>query len=479
MILKKNGVKIISAMENISEGSEGIILEAMLEGFAEYYSAELAEKIGRGLTENALKGRINGDALPMGYVVNEERNFEIDETGAAIVHEVFNRYFGGEKMAAIAKDLTRRGIRSSRGNALRIDAIHHTLKNRRYIGEYSFRNITKPNAFPAIVSKELFDRVQEIMAKNAKTPARHKAEDDYFLTTKLRCGKCGAFMVGESGTGRSGTVHHYYKCVNTKKRKTCGKKPVKKLWIENIVLQQAMKVIMDDVAIGKIADAILNLVGQENTLLPQLKARLKDIEDGIQNMLDAIQQGVLTSSTKQRLTELEESKTEIQTAILSEELQKPELTREHILFWITKFRGIDLTDLDSRKRLIDGFVSAVSLYDDKLVLAFNYKDGTKSVSLSELEGIDKGTETFDGTSGLRYTVLENMGGQRGSDLVDLSPPVSSEFEHPIHFRKGCGRLCRKKTGVGQGKELDCFVCIWRGSLFSVSRATLIYYGILS
>ena len=67
-ILKKNGVKVISAKENISEGPEGIILAAMLEGYAEYYSAELSQKIRRGQKENALKGRTNGCGVPLGYV---------------------------------------------------------------------------------------------------------------------------------------------------------------------------------------------------------------------------------------------------------------------------------------------------------------------------------------------------------------------------------------------------------------------------
>lgn len=81
-ILKKNGVKVISAKEHIGEGSEGIILEAILEGMAEFYSAELAEKVTRGLKENALKGLYNGGSVPVGYVINAERisNRSLDRT---------------------------------------------------------------------------------------------------------------------------------------------------------------------------------------------------------------------------------------------------------------------------------------------------------------------------------------------------------------------------------------------------------------
>ncbi len=91
------------------------------------------------------------------------------------------------------------------------------------------RDIVVPDGIPAIVPIDLFERVQEKMAKNKKAPARHKAEDDYLLTTKLFCGYCGAYHCGESGTSRTGLVHHYYKCVPVKKkRKECHKKPVKK-----------------------------------------------------------------------------------------------------------------------------------------------------------------------------------------------------------------------------------------------------------
>lgn len=384
-ILKKNGVKLLSARENIGEGAESIILESMLEGYAEYYSVELAEKINRGLTENALKGKLNGGGIPMGYKLTKEKTLVLDEEFAPIVLEVFTRYADGEKMNDLSKDLTRRGIKSAKGNKITINIIHYMLKNRRYLGEYKFREIVHKNAFPAIISKDLFERVQERMVKNQKAPARHKAEDDYILTTKLKCGKCGTLMTGESGTSRTGVVHHYYKCGTAKRRKGCDKKTVKKEWIENAVIKFTMKTIMDDEIVNTIADSILYMLANEDSKVPQLQAKLKETEGYIENILNAIQQGIFTASTKQRLDELEELKKEIQTAIWSEQLQKPEITKEHIYYFITKFRNINLEDLASRKRLIDSFVNSIYLYDDKIVFAFNYKDGTQSLMLQELQ----------------------------------------------------------------------------------------------
>ena len=160
-LLKKNGVKVISARENISEGSEGIILEAMLEGYAEYYSAELSEKVIRGLTDNALKCKYNGGTVPMGYYIDEQQYYQIDPKTAPVVLEMFTKYSEGATMQELVNLLNSRGMRSIRGGKITLNIMNHLLKNRRYMGEYSYRDVVKENGIPAIVPKELFERVQE------------------------------------------------------------------------------------------------------------------------------------------------------------------------------------------------------------------------------------------------------------------------------------------------------------------------------
>ena len=237
VLLKKNNVRVVSATEVISSGADGILLESVLEGFAEYYSADLAEKVTRGMTENALKCKFNGGSMPIGYVIDEEQHFQIDPLTAPFVLEAFKRYIEGATMKELIDFFNEKGIKNKSGGDINYNSIQRMLNNRRYIGEYAFRDIVVPDGIPAIVPKELFDRVQAKLAKNKKSPARHKAEEDYLLTTKLFCGCCGAYMCGESGKGRSGEVHRYYKCVSIKKRRTiCNKKSVRKDWIEDIVV---------------------------------------------------------------------------------------------------------------------------------------------------------------------------------------------------------------------------------------------------
>ena len=172
---------------------------------------------------------------------------------------------------------------------MNLNSVQRMLSNRRYMGEYTFRDIVVPDGIPVIVPKELFDRVQEKMAKNKKAPARHKAEDDYLLTTKLFCGYCGAYLCGESGTSRTGVVHHYYKCVSIKKKRTdCHKKPVRKEWLEDMVVNATMKMLMNDATIDAIVSALMTLQDAENTVLPLYEKQLREVKSSIDNLLNAI-----------------------------------------------------------------------------------------------------------------------------------------------------------------------------------------------
>ena len=390
-ILKKNGVKVVSAKETISEGSDGILLESMLEGIAEYYSAELSEKVKRGLTENALKAKVNGGQIPYGYYIDENQKLAVNETLAPIVNEIFTMYADGKMIKEIVAYLKGKGIKTRLGKEMSYNIVQYMLSNRKYIGEYKYNDITLSNAVPRIISDELFERVQQRLQKNKRAPARHKAEDDYLLTTKLFCGKCGAYMVGESGTGRLGEVHRYYKCVNAKKH-TCDKKTVRKEWIEELAVKTTLEILSDEAVIEYLTDRIYDLQGAENPRVPRLKEQLSDVEKRIGNIVQAIEQGIFFDSTKERLGQLEKEKTELEITILQEQIKKPFLTKDQIRFGIEKFKKLDISTKDGKERLIDGFINAIYLYDDKITFAFNYKDGTKTVYLSELNCTPLGSD---------------------------------------------------------------------------------------
>jgi len=386
-ILRKNGVKVTSARETITEDSTGILLESLLEGYAEFYSAELSEKVIRGMTENALKCKYNGGGVPVGYTIDNEQYYQVDPLTTPTVLEAFKRYDKGATIADLVRWLNAKDIHSYRDRPMRIDCVKRMLHNRRYLGEYIYRDVVQPGGIPAIVPQDLFDRVQVRLEKNKKAPARFKAKEElYLLSLKLYCGLCGASMIGESGTSRTGKIHQYYKCSTAKHKKTCPKKTVQKGWIEDLVVTETMKMLTDDAVVEYIADLVMELQERENIDLPRYKAQLAETETSIENMLNAIQQGIFNSSTKQRLDKLEAEKSELEVKILQEEMQRPLLTREQMVFWICRYRKLDVTKPEQRQRLIDGFVNAVYLYDDKIILTFNYKEGCKTISLHDIMG---------------------------------------------------------------------------------------------
>lgn len=386
-ILKKNGVRVISAKENISDGPEGIILESMLEGYAEYYSAELSEKIHRGQKENALKCRNNGGSIPLGFVVGSDGVLAIDPMTAPLVTEIFTRYDGGESISKIVADFNRRGLKTSRGSEYRVAGVSKMLKNRKYIGEYKYSDTVIPHGIPAIIEEELFERVQRRMEANKKAPARAKADEEYLLTTKLFCGNCGRLMAGESGKSCNGSVYHYYKCSGAKRKLGCHKKPVRKNWIETLAVRLTIEKVMQEDEINRIADAILELQSKEDTTIPAMKSQLKDCENAIENMLNAIQMGIVTASTKTRLEKLEKQKEELQVSILQAQLQRPNYTKEQIVSWINRFKYGKADDPNYQRQIIDTFLNAIYLYDDKLVFTYNFKDGTETMSLDDAEAV--------------------------------------------------------------------------------------------
>lgn len=383
-ILTNNGVRIVSATEAIPDDPSGVLLQMILIGHSVYYSQELAVKINRGLKENVFKGKINGGTVTFGYRLTKDQTYEIDEEHAEIVKEVFNRYVDGEKMKDIAKDLTLRGVSTRYGAGITNNTIHRMLKNRRYLGEYRFQDIVNKDAIPRIISDDLFERTQRKMEKAQKVPALHKSDINYILTTKLYCGHCQTSMAGESGTSRQGTKHYYYKCGNAKRKKGCTKKAVRKDWIENLVISYTLKIIMNDKLIRSIANSVIEMLGQENQRIPQLKNRLREIEKGIENMINAIQMGIITESTKERLEQLEIDKKTVQEQIAQEELQKPMVTKEQIISYIKSFRNTDPDNLEACKHLVDIFINRIYLYDDKIMLIYNYKDDTYEINLNDI-----------------------------------------------------------------------------------------------
>ena len=380
--LKSSGVSVISATEPIDGSPEGQMMESVFEGISVYYIKDLAQKTSRGMTENAIKDKFNGGTLTFGYMIDENHHFQLDPVNAPIVLDVFTRYSEGETIRSILDDINSK--MSNNGRKFTYHFLNWMLNNRRYLGEYKFQDTVNNEAIPPIVTQELFDKCQHRLNVN-----KHKAgsfknnKEKYLLTGKIFCGICGATISGISGTGKCKSIYRYYKCMNVKKHK-CNKKPVQKELIENIVLNAAMDIFKDKALVKRISKACFDLQSKESPMLPALKRRLRENQKEIKNLMKAIKAGIVLKTTKSELEKLEAEQEQLETNIAIEKLVKPVIPQEKIQAWLMNFAAADLSDKSQKQKIINIFVNSVYVYDDRVVIFFNYKDGERCVDFSVL-----------------------------------------------------------------------------------------------
>ena len=377
--LKKAGVRVLYAKESIPDGPEGILLESVLEGSAEYYSAALAQNIRRGMKYNAEQCKVNSGSIPFGYCKGPDGRFAIHEANAEVVREIFRKAAAGMPFVDIANDLNSRGLKTSRGGRWNKGSFR-LLMNEAYIGVYHFSDTRIEGGMPALIDQGTFWAANERLKANSSVRGRHQDGGDYLLTGKLKCAHCGSYMIGFSGTGKSGELHYYYGCQKRRRERACKKANVPREWIERVVVKAALDYVLRPDVMEWIADAVMEYQEREaaSAQLAALTAELEENQKATDNVMKAIEAGIITSTTKQRLLDLEAKAQDLKRAIELEKLSHVRLERDQVLFWLDRFRGGSLQSQEFRRKVIDAFVSVVYLSDDHLRIAFNYSGGSNA-----------------------------------------------------------------------------------------------------
>lgn len=351
--LKKNNVALFSATENISDDKESIILESVLEGMAEYFSKDLAEKVTSGMREIAMRCEFNGGKVPFGYkIVN--KHYVINEELQPYVVEAFERYAHGEKITHIADDFNNRHIPTNQGGLWNISSLYNMFNNIRYTGTYVFKDIVIENGIPQIISKELWNKVNDRSKQQYTTVGRSRAKVDYLLSGKLYCAKCGSIMQGECGTSKSGQRYYYYKCATNKNTKQCNMKPIKKEWIEEQVCNSILDVLNPTI-INKIADITIQEVNKYNSThnnIDLLEKQIKETDVKIENLLKALE-SYQSESIIQRLKSLEKEKKELVKELDVISKDKITLTKDMVLFYFDQLLKQNIKDLTVQRQLVN------------------------------------------------------------------------------------------------------------------------------
>jgi len=362
--LKKNGVKVLSARENITDDASGVLMESVLEGMAEYFSAELSQKVKRGMALTAEKCEFTGSGVPLGYKIVDKK-FVISDEEAPVVKHIFEMYLTGKTMAEIIRYLNKNSVQTSKGNPYNKDSIRRILINRKYLGIYIYKDIEIPGGIPQIIDDVTFEQVQLLLEKNKKAPARTKTvEENYLLTTKLFCGHCKAAMTGMSGKSSTGKIHQYYSCVTQRKHGDCKKKSVQKTYIENVVVDGIMS-ILSDKYINDIAKKVSDLSAKEsnNDSIKRLQKQLKENDKATANLIKAIESGKAVDVLSAQIEKRQEERSNLETQLAQEKMQRPILTFDEVKFFLEKFKNGDESDNTFRTALIDTFINRIYLYD--------------------------------------------------------------------------------------------------------------------
>ncbi len=385
------GVRILYVEEDFEDNAAGRFAARTMMNVNQFYSESMAEDISRGMRNNAEHCLATG-ALPLGYKKTADLHIELDEPNAEIVKEIYRRVADGERYSDIIQNMNDRGIRTSFNRPFTRNSLRTLLSNERYKGIYIYQDIRTEGGIPRIIDDDLFNRVQEVLKlRKSGKGGKHIIFGDYMLTGKLFCGECGSPMVGISGTSKTGATHYYYAC-NKKRQKECHKKNVRRDAIENAVADAIRQHILKDDTIEWIADNVMEYQKQQkdNPEIGLLNDQLADVKVSIKNIMKAIEAGIITDSTKNRLQELEEQQKELESNISAAEYNVVDISREYVVDWLRSFKTGDIQDKEYLNNLFSTFISSVYVYDDKRVkVVFSIGGGEeKDIDITLLEETD-------------------------------------------------------------------------------------------
>lgn len=386
--LQDLGVRVLYVEEDFDDTAAGRFAARSMMNVNQFYSENMAEDIKRGLYDNAANCMVANGHLPYGYKADETLHYAIDEPKAAVIREIFTRVSCGEAFVDIMASLNARGIKTSYGRPWGRSSFQKILSNERYRGIYIYGDVRKEGGIPRIISDELYFKVQEVITTKKNPQGRHRVNGDYLLTGKLFCGHCKSPMTGISGTSRSGNLHYYYVCQKRRTEKTCEKKNLRRDDIELQVAKAIKRRTLDDDTINWIADSVVEYSQHQESAsgIGLLEDQLKDTQRSIKNLMAAIEQGIITPTTKARLMELEKEQSDIDRKITMAKADVIPVNRDQLVGWLKKLQAGDVHDKKYQAELFDTFLIAVYVYDnpdgqDYMKVVFNYAGSKNTVEI--------------------------------------------------------------------------------------------------
>lgn len=398
--LRDNDVELISVTEQLDNSPEGELMKMIILGMNQFYSRNLAREVQKGMKENAYHCLHNGGIPALGYDVNPDHTYSINEAEAAIIRMIFDSYVNkGWGYKKIITELNAYGYRTKKNLPFGKNSIHELLKNPKYKGDFVYnaatprnskgvRNhhrlkpqdqvITIKNGIPAIISPELFDRAQQRLATNRKMPAAYKAKEVYLLSGRIYCGECGCLMNGNARVAQIGKSKYMsYRCNKRDRTKQCTNKEVRREYVESFVIQQLERNLLNDEIIPVLVKKINQYQNESDSHAVEerkaLQAQLDEVSKQTGNIVTAITNGMYQDVFKQKMQELEKRRGDLIYRLERLDLAKdsPCFTEDMIRSYFSVMkRHVHDRNMPEIKRMIDQYVERVVVYQDRIDVHF-------------------------------------------------------------------------------------------------------------
>lgn len=351
VMLRRSGVDILYADEQIPDGSAGVLQLGLLEVLAEYESALDSERIRDGIKKNAMRCMANGQLL-FGFDIVDGK-YELNDREADIIRRAYRMLFDGASLSEIARAFD--GFRTRRGKQFTPKAVDRILRRRKNAGEYSYAGVVVSGGMPAIVPMKWVEDAVKILDSKVR-PKKRLGYEDFRLTGKLYDGRDGSPMIGTSGTSHLGRVYYYYRC------KEC-RRTVRRDLIEADVADAVRTALKSQGNREKIARLMTDFEKERTGDAPQsarIEDELRGIEAAYDNIWKAIEAGIAPPGGKERIDDLKARQEVLEEELkVARSLERVRLDEERVLFWLESMA--ERLDDDAILRM---FVSRVTLQDD-------------------------------------------------------------------------------------------------------------------
>lgn len=402
--LKLAGVQLLSVLENLDGSPESIILESVLEGMSEYYSKNLSREVKKGKKENALKCKFNGGTVPLGYDIDENKNYVINLYEAEIIKIIFDMYGNNYGYKDIMDTLNSKGYKTKTGKSFTRNSFFEILRNEKYIGTYVYskedfdgfakkRNYHRKkkdkkdmiyieNGVPAILDKEAWDKAQVRIEKYKHLPRNIKDSRYYILTGLLYCAECGSPMSGNTIKNGYGNPYHYYKCNNRVRTRACKSVSVRADKIEKQVLDCFDDVIFTKHNKAEVLESMMLFLNKPDTKIDKtagLKKELQEVNKQLDNILNAILNGISSPTVQEKLNELEKKKKNLTESISKYESKKinPQPLEAQIRDFLNSHNSIYNFTPREQSTILKAFIDRI-----------DFKDGSFTIKLKMLDCVD-------------------------------------------------------------------------------------------